>query len=149
MMQRTGSINASLAWHASFISKNLEKNFIILWDVPKKLPFFNSRDQGEPISFKVGTDKVIEGWNIGVIGIQVGGKRRLLVPSKLAYGAEGAGQVIPPNAALIFEIELLEVKKSNARAREFLQNEYRSDSDYPQNYFVAIKKLVLRPYTAP
>lgn len=76
----------------------------------KGTPFFNSRDQGEPISFKVGTDKVIEGWNIGVIGMQVGGKRRLLVPSKLAYGAEGAGQVIPPNAALIFEIELLEVK---------------------------------------
>ncbi len=72
--------------------------------------FFNSRDQGEPISFKIGTDKVIAGWNIGVIGMQVGGKRRLLVPAKLAYGAEGAGKVIPPNAALIFEIELLEVK---------------------------------------
>ena len=72
--------------------------------------YFNSHDQGKPISFKVGTDKVIQGWNIGVAGMQVGGKRRLLVPSKLAYGAEGTGDVIPPNAALIIEIELLEVK---------------------------------------
>jgi peptidylprolyl isomerase len=76
----------------------------------KGTQFFNSRDRGEPITFKVGTDKVIEGWNIGVTGMQVGGNRRLLVPSRLAYGAEGAGDVIPPNAALIFEIELLEVK---------------------------------------
>jgi peptidylprolyl isomerase len=72
--------------------------------------FFNSRDRGEPISFKVGTDKVIEGWNIGVTGMQVGGKRRLLVPSKLAYDTKGASDIIPPNAALIYEIELLEVK---------------------------------------
>jgi hypothetical protein len=72
--------------------------------------YFNSRERGKPISFKVGTDKVIEGWNIGVIGMKVGGKRRLLVPSNLAYGAKGAGNIIPPNAALIIEIELLEVK---------------------------------------
>ena len=72
--------------------------------------FFNSRDRGEPISFKVGTNKVIDGWNIGVTGMLVGGKRRLVVPSKLAYGSAGAGDIIPPNATLIFEIELLEIK---------------------------------------
>jgi FKBP-type peptidyl-prolyl cis-trans isomerase len=72
--------------------------------------FFNSRDEGKPITFKVGTDKVIEGWNIGIIGMRVGGKRRLLVPPELAYGPEGAGDVIPPNAKLIIEINLLEVK---------------------------------------
>jgi peptidylprolyl isomerase len=76
----------------------------------KGTQFFNSRDRGEPISFKVGTDKVIEGWNIGVTGMKAGGKRRLMIPSKLAYGSEGSGDVIPPDAALIFEIELLEVK---------------------------------------
>ncbi|MCP4262628.1 MAG: FKBP-type peptidyl-prolyl cis-trans isomerase [Planctomycetes bacterium] len=72
--------------------------------------FFNSRDRGKPIYFKVGTDKVVEGWNIGVAGMKVGGKRRLMVPSKLGYGAKGAGEVIPPNTALIFEIELIEVE---------------------------------------
>jgi peptidylprolyl isomerase len=72
--------------------------------------FFSSRNRGETISFKLGTDKVIKGWNIGITGMKVGGKRTLFIPSKLAYGAEGAGGVIPPNASLIFEIELIEVK---------------------------------------
>lgn len=72
--------------------------------------FFSSRDEGNPISFKVGTDKVMEGWNIGVIGMGVGGKRRMVVPPELAYGAEGAGDLIPPYATLIIEITLLEIK---------------------------------------
>lgn len=76
--------------------------------------FFSSRDEGDPISFKLGTDKVMEGWNIGVIGMGVGGKRRLLVPPELAYGPEGSGDVIPTNAALIIELELLEVKSKTA-----------------------------------
>lgn len=72
--------------------------------------FFSSRDEGNPISFKVGTDKVMEGWNIGVIGMGVGGKRRMVVPPELAYGVEGAGDLIPPYATLIIEITLLEIK---------------------------------------
>ena len=71
---------------------------------------FNSRDRGKPVLFKLGTDKVIKGWNIGVVCMKSGGKRRLMVPSALGYGATGAGNVIPPNADLIFDIELIEVK---------------------------------------
>jgi FKBP-type peptidyl-prolyl cis-trans isomerase len=71
---------------------------------------FTSRDHGKPIAFKVGTARVIRGWNIGVIGMKVGGKRRLMVPSHLGYGNKGSGDTIPPNANLIFDIELIEVK---------------------------------------
>ncbi len=72
---------------------------------------FNSRrDRGKPVLFKLGTDNVIKGWNIGVAGMKSGGKRRLMVPSALGYGATGGGDVIPPNADLIFDIELIEVK---------------------------------------
>lgn len=72
---------------------------------------FNSRrDRGKPVLFKLGTDNVIKGWNIGVAGMKFGGKRRLMVPSALGYGATGGGDVIPPNADLIFDIELIEVK---------------------------------------
>ena len=72
--------------------------------------FFNSRDRGNLIAFKVGTDRVMQGWNIGVVGMQVGGKRRLMIPAKLGYGAKGVEEVVPPNADLIFEIELLEIR---------------------------------------
>lgn len=71
---------------------------------------FDSRERGGPVTFKLGTDKVMEGWNIGVAGMRVGGKRRLMVPSHLGYGNKGAGDIIPQNANLIFEIELIEVK---------------------------------------
>ena len=71
---------------------------------------FDSRDRGGPVTFKLGTDKVMEGWNIGVAGMRVGGKRRLMVPSHLGYGNKGAEDIIPQNANLIFEIELIEVK---------------------------------------
>ena len=72
--------------------------------------FFNSRDRGKPIAFKVGTDRVMQGWNIGVVGMQVGGKRRLMIPARLGYGAKGVEDAVPPNADLIFEIELLEIR---------------------------------------
>ena len=71
---------------------------------------FTSHDNGKPIAFEIGTDKVIKGWNIGITGMKVGGKRRLMVPSRLGYGTEGSGDTIPPNANLIFDIELIEVK---------------------------------------
>jgi peptidylprolyl isomerase len=73
--------------------------------------FFDSRYEGKPVAFKIGTDIVIEGWNIGVVGMQPGGRRMLTVPSDLGYGAEGAADVVPPNADLIFDIELLEVRQ--------------------------------------
>jgi peptidylprolyl isomerase len=72
--------------------------------------FDSSIDRGEPYTFNLGMGQVIPGWDIGLRGMQVGATRQLVVPPELAYGEKGAGGVIPPNATLIFEIELLEVQ---------------------------------------
>ena len=71
--------------------------------------FDSSRDHGEPFSFMLGQGSVIAGWDQGVAGMRVGGKRILLIPASLGYGARGAGDDIPPNASLVFEVELLGV----------------------------------------
>ncbi len=72
--------------------------------------FDSSLDWGNPFVFPVGMEYVIPGWDEGVSTMKVGGKRQLVVPAELAYGEQGAGEVIPPGATLIFEVELLEVK---------------------------------------
>lgn len=71
--------------------------------------FDSSRDRNEPFSFPLDCKFVIPGWDEGVKGMQIGGIRRLVIPPELGYGAQGAGGAIPPNATLIFEIELLEI----------------------------------------
>ena len=71
--------------------------------------FDSSKDRNEPFSFPLDCAFVIPGWDEGVKGMQVGGTRRLIIPPALGYGASGAGGVIPPNATLVFEIELLEI----------------------------------------
>jgi FKBP-type peptidyl-prolyl cis-trans isomerase FkpA len=72
--------------------------------------FDSSLDRKEAFVFKLGAGMVIKGWDEGVAGMKVGGKRKLLIPAALGYGARGAGGVIPPNADLVFEVELLKIK---------------------------------------
>lgn len=72
--------------------------------------FDSSKDRGDPFAFRLGAGQVIQGWDEGVAGMKVGGARTLIIPAGLGYGARGAGGVIPPNATLKFDVELLGVR---------------------------------------
>ncbi len=72
--------------------------------------FDSSVDRGQPLSFRLGAGQVIRGWDEGVVGMRIGTKRKLTIPPHLGYGRRGAGQIIPPHATLIFEVELLELR---------------------------------------
>ncbi len=84
-------------------------NYIGMFPDGKK--FDSSYDRGQPFQFILGGGMVIKGWDQGVAGMRVGGKRKLVIPPALAYGQEGAGGIIPPNATLVFEVELLAVRQ--------------------------------------
>ena len=79
---------------------------------PKKkgVKFDSSVDRGEPFVFPLGVGRVIKGWDQGVIGMKIGGKRTLIIPAHLGYGMRGAGDSIPPNSTLIFDVELLDLR---------------------------------------
>ncbi len=80
----------------------------VVWG--KDTPFDSSFDRHQPASFGIGVGQVIKGWDEGVQGMLIGGTRKLTIPAALGYGARGAGGVIPPNATLIFEVELLDLQ---------------------------------------
>lgn len=79
-------------------------------DEQKGRKFDSSVDRGQPFSFPLGAGRVIKGWDEGVAGMKIGGKRRLVIPADMAYGQRGAGKVIPPGATLVFDVELLDLE---------------------------------------
>lgn len=93
---------------AAVAGKNVSVHYTGWLESGKK--FDSSVDRGQPFSFPLGAGRVIKGWDEGVQGMKVGGKRKLTIPSDLGYGSRGAGGVIPPNATLIFDVELLGVR---------------------------------------
>ncbi|MFO0778154.1 MAG: FKBP-type peptidyl-prolyl cis-trans isomerase [Nitrospira sp.] len=93
---------------AAVAGKNVSVHYTGWLENGKK--FDSSVDRGQPFSFPLGAGRVIKGWDEGVQGMKVGGKRKLTIPSDLGYGSRGAGGVIPPNATLIFDVELLRVQ---------------------------------------
>lgn len=90
------------------VGKNLTLHYVGKLENGRE--FDNSKKRDQPFTFPLGTESVLKGWNLGLKGMKVGGKRKIAIPGHLAYGKKGVGDVIPPDATLIFEIELLKVE---------------------------------------
>lgn len=88
--------------------KSVTVNYVGM--LPDGKVFDSTSAHGQPFTFTLGAGQVIKGWDQGIAGMKVGGKRRLIIPADMAYGSQGAGGVIPPNATLIFDVELLQVQ---------------------------------------
>ena len=92
--------------------------------------FDSSYDRGQPFSFQIGLRQVIEGWEQGLLGMRVGGKRTVFIPSELGYGNRGAGDLIPPNANLIFDVEIVDVQLPNYKLVTFNEIEKMLQDNY-------------------
>ncbi|ESP00762.1 hypothetical protein LOTGIDRAFT_238515 [Lottia gigantea] len=111
--------------------------------------FDSSKDHGQPFSFQLGVGQVIKGWDQGLLDMCVGEKRKLVVPSELGYGASGAGDAIPPNAKLFFDVELVDISDGEAPPNVFKEIDANSDNQLSVDEIAGYLKEQATKHNAP